>query len=147
MPSASFSISTTRSPDDVFAYLADLRNTTAWMPSIVDSVELVAGEPGEAGARFLVTNERSLFDDIVVDYKTIESASGALLVFATKHPKLEGTDTYRLTPTAGGGTDVEYASQFTYTGINKVATPFGAAVIKAITGGLGNDLKAQLEHA
>lgn len=146
MPSASFSVSTTRSPEDVFAYLADLRNTTAWMSSIVDDVELVSGQqPGEVGAHFLVTNERSIFDDIVVDYRLIESQPGALLVFATKHPKLEGTDAYRLAPTGDGGTTIDYTSEFTYTGLNKLATPFGAAVVKAITGGLANHLKTHLE--
>ena len=49
---------------------------------------------------------------IVVDYRTTEVEPDALLVFATKHPKLAGTDTYRLSPTADGGTHLDYTIHF-----------------------------------
>jgi uncharacterized protein YndB with AHSA1/START domain len=145
MPSASFSVTTDRAPEDVFAYLADLQNTTTWMSSFVDEVELISGHrPGTVGARFLVTHTRALFDDVTVDYETIEAQSPSLLVFATKHPKLTGTDTYRLAPADDGGTTIEYTTEFAYTGLNKLATPLGAAVIKAVTGGVGTELQKAL---
>lgn len=76
MPSASFTVTTTRSPDQVFAFVADLRNGPSWFP-MIDEVELVSGhEPGTVGARFLVTAERRILDDIVLDYTTVAAEPG-----------------------------------------------------------------------
>ncbi|WP_026909696.1 SRPBCC family protein [Patulibacter minatonensis] len=144
MPTASFSVQIARPRSEVFAFLADLRNATSWM-SIVDTVELVGGTPGEVGARFLVTNERGILDDIVVDYATAEVEADASLRFEVKHPKLTGADTYRLSD-RDGGTFVEYDSDFTYTGLNKLSTPIGALAVKALARGMDEDLRERLEN-
>ncbi len=145
MPSASFSVEIARPRDEVFAYVADLRNTPHWM-SFVDDVELVGGTPGEVGARYLVTNERGILDDVVVDYATVEVDPGASVRFAVEHPKLAGHDTYTVQGAGDGRTRVTYASEFSYKGVNKLSTPIGALAIKAGTLGLDGHLREVLEQ-
>lgn len=144
MPSASFSTTIDRLAEDVLAYVADLRHTVTWM-SFVDEVELVHGEPGGVGARFSVTAERALMDDIVMDYKTTDVQPGRSVTFAVRHPKLEGTDTYAIEAADGGGVTMSYTTEYEYVGLNKLATPFGALAGKAATNGLGHKLKHELE--
>ncbi len=66
--------------------------------SFIDSVELLDGHrPGERGARFLVTAEHAVIDDVVMDYKTVDVTVERLVKLAVKHPKLTATDVYELT--------------------------------------------------
>lgn len=45
------------------------------------------------------------------------------------------------------GTKLTFTTDFTYTGLNKLlVAPFGTPIIKAITTGLGDKLKAQIER-
>ena len=142
---AHFELTTERPPDEVFAYLADLRNMPDWYMSI-DSAELVAGQPGEVGARFKVVNDRKLLDDLVFDYQTTSVEPGRELVFSIDHPKMVGTETYLL-EAAGGGTRVTFDSDADYTKLNKLLTPVGAATLKAVQGPVRRSLQTALDGA
>jgi uncharacterized protein YndB with AHSA1/START domain len=145
MSSASFSVDIARPRDEVFAYVADLRNTPRWM-SFVDDVELVAGTPGTVGARYLVTNEQGILDDVVVDYATEAVDPGSTVRFAVEHPKLSGHDTYTVEDAGDGRTRVTYATEVSFKGINKLTTPIGALALKAGAHGLDGHLREVLER-
>lgn len=146
MPSASFTITVERPADHVFAYVADLRHGPEWF-DMIDRVELVGGgEPGTVGAHFQVAAERAVFDDIVMDYRTAEVEPGRRVVFAVGHPKLEGTDTFVLTP-EGTATEVTYTTDVTMKGLNKLATPFMSGGLEHAATKAGPQLKAALERS
>lgn len=141
---ASFDIVVDRSPEEVFAYLADLLNMPDWYPTI-DSAEHVGGEPGQVGARYRLVNDRKLFDDLVFDYKVTGVEPGRQLDFALDHPKVTGTERYVVEP-AEGGTRVRFDSDGAYTKLNKLLTPAAVLGMKAIEGTAGKQLKAALER-
>ncbi len=96
MSKASFTVTIERPPAEVLAYVADLRHMPDWSPG-ADSVELISGhEPGEVGARFLVTAKHMIEDDVVMDCETTAIELEQLVAFAVRHPTLTGTDTYHL---------------------------------------------------
>jgi predicted Ser/Thr protein kinase len=51
MKTARFTVQTARSPEEAYAYLGDLAHDAEWRCDVV-SCELIAGEPGQAGARY-----------------------------------------------------------------------------------------------
>ena len=59
MPRYIATVTTDRSPDEVFEYLADLRNFAEWDPG-VERVELVSGSPGSPDAAYDVTLDRGM---------------------------------------------------------------------------------------
>ena len=144
MPTATFDITTSRPPEEAFAFVADLRNMPRWYDTI-DSAELVAGTPGEVGARFLVKNERRLRGDITFDYKTVEAEPGRRVVVTLETQVMTATETYALEPTGEGGTRIAYTSEYQLTGLSKVGQPFAPILTKLYEGPMARQLREALE--
>lgn len=129
MPSHAYHLTTEKPREDVFDVFADLREAEHWMPT-VRSVEHVSGPlPVGVGSRYLVSS-----GSVMIDYEAVEVDRPRLVVWRVKHPKLEGTDRWTFTATADGGTAVEYVTDFEYTGVRKLASPFGSLVLMGLDG-------------
>lgn len=63
-------VQTENNPEDVFAYLADVRNFTEWDPGVVESVQ-VSGEGPALGAEYDVT-VRTGRRDMTLRYEIVE---------------------------------------------------------------------------
>lgn len=66
-------VSSTAPADDVFAYLADFANTALWDPGVSHG-ELIDGEAGQTGARYLLT-ATLLGVSTPLEYEVLESVA------------------------------------------------------------------------
>ena len=144
MGRASFTVTIDCPPNEVFAFVADLRNLSSWYPAIAGAV-LIAGQPGEVGSQFDLTTEREsgTAGGDVVRYTTESVAPGVSVVFVADTASAV-TDTYELTP-VDGGTELRYTIDVAHRGWR---APLGPLIDRAARIGLrplGGALKRRLE--
>ena len=132
-------VATTASPERVFAYLLDFRNTTEW-DSGTRSCELVSGDGGPGTAYRNVSHFAG--NDVELVY-TVESVDEPhTFVIAGRNDSTTSHDTITVTPTDGGST-VVYRADFTFTGLARYAAPLR----KPLLDRLGDRTAAQLTSA
>lgn len=122
-------VNTPLTPDEAFAYMADLRHFAEWDPG-VRRVEQVAGDGGGADAAFDVdvsTPGRT----ITLRYEVVTYEPPATVVAVAKNSMLTSRDTITVRP-EGAGSIVTYDAELTLNGLLRLADPALALAFKRI---------------
>lgn len=106
-------VSTPRSPEDAFAYMADLRNFAEWDPG-VQSVVQIAGDGGGADAVFDVTVDAP-GKGLTLRYETIEYSAPSTVTVKATSKMFTSLDRIDVTPD-GDGSIVRYDAQLLLNG-------------------------------
>lgn len=114
-------VSSTRSPDEVFSYLADFRSVAEWDPSITESTHTNDGEPIQVGAQFHVVTSM-LGNETPMDYETVELERPGRIVLRGENSSAISIDTITIAP-SGGGCEVTYDAEIELKGARKIADP------------------------
>jgi hypothetical protein len=115
-------VSSTRPPDEVFAYLADFRSVAEWDPSVKTAAHVDGGEPISVGAIFRVTTKTTL-SEVVLDYTTIELERPDRIVLRGENNSMVSLDTIVIRDDGRGGAAVTYEAKIDLKGIRKLADP------------------------
>jgi uncharacterized protein YndB with AHSA1/START domain len=118
--SYSFSVETPKPAQDVFEYLADLRNLAEWDPEINATWQTGKGEATSVGATFRVEAARNRN---AMDYELVELEPPRRIVARATSNWVDGIDTLTVSPTADGGTEVVYATEIELKSVLKVLAP------------------------
>ena len=131
-----------RSPEDVYAYLADGLNNVAWR-SGVQSIALKSGSAGAVGALYSQTLTGPGGRSIAGNYEITAAEPGKQLAFQVVAGPARPTGEYRLSE-APGGTTVQFALDLQPKGLMKLMEPMIARTMEAEVAQLA-DLKRTLE--
>ena len=116
--------------DEAWCYLADLRSTKEWDPSIV-AARLVRGEPGEVGSRYEL--EVSFAGRrVILPYETVESERPRRVVFEAQTGSISIRDEATVWERAAGS-GVSWKASLRPLGIRRLLDP----VIQLAFGRLG----------
>jgi carbon monoxide dehydrogenase subunit G len=131
-----------RTPDEVFAFLADGTNNPRWRAG-VKSIELRSGTPGEVDAVYAQTLTGPGGRPIAGDYRITSAVPGERLGFSVIAGPARPTGEYTLTPD-GDGTRVRFTLDLEPTGLMRLMS---GAIQKTMTAEVGqlSTLKSVLE--
>jgi hypothetical protein len=115
-------VTSTWSPDEAFAYLADFRSVAEWDPSVRSAVHVNGDDPISVGAVFRVTVKTAL-SELVLDYKTIELERPDTIVLRAENNTMVSLDTITIRDDGGGGAAVTYDAKIDLKGVRKLADP------------------------
>ena len=115
MPRYTVTIPSTRTPEDAFAYMSDMRLYPEWDRGI-KKVELVSGDAPGAGATYDVTVNGMRGGDSVIRYVTEEFVPGSNVLLVGRNRILRSVDRVTVSPTATG-CDVTYDAVLTFNGV------------------------------
>ncbi|GAC1369894.1 MAG: hypothetical protein NVSMB43_04870 [Pseudarthrobacter sp.] len=110
-----------RSPEDVYVFLADGLNNPAWRPG-VQSISLKSGEPGAVGTIYSQTLTGPGGRPIEGDYEITTAEPGRLLAFQVVAGPARPAGAYHLSQ-ASGGTKVRFTLDLQPKGLMKVLGP------------------------
>ena len=110
-----------RSPEDVYAFLADGLNNRAWRSGVQD-ITLKSGTPGDLGAVYSQTLSGPGGRPIVGDYEITAADPGKLLGFQVVAGPARPAGAYRLSE-APGGTTVRFSLDLEPKGLMKLVGP------------------------
>lgn len=135
-----------RPPEEVFAYLVDLRNDPDWCPR-VDSVEQVGGDGPGPGARYRAVHRPKGGKQVPLDLEVLEVEAPRRLLMRQDDEAGIFLTTYELTPTSGGGTRLAQTSDMRFRGAARIAAPLIKLAVRkgtreqfrALTALLGGD--------
>lgn len=132
-------VTTTTSPERVFAYLVDFRNAEQW-DSGTKTCELVSGDGGPG----TVYRNVSEFAGNTVELEyTTETVDLPTFVIIGSNDTTTSRDTITVTPHGPGGSTVNYRAEFTFTGVARLAGP----LMKPLLDRLGDRTAEQLKTA
>jgi carbon monoxide dehydrogenase subunit G len=129
-------VRTARSPQDVFAYMADLRNFAEWDPGVKKAVQ-VEGDGGGPAASFDVT-----VSGTTLRYVTKEYHAPRNLLVVAESATLVSTDRVTVEPLDGGSL-VTYDADLRLKGVLRIADP----LLKLAFGRIGDRAAAGLRTA
>jgi hypothetical protein len=139
MPQQIVTVSTDRSPEEVFAYLADFRSTAEWDPG-VRSVELVSGTAGEGDAVYdLVTSS-----GIELRYEVTEFIPGHRYTLVAEGGRFRSYDVISV-ERGGEGAVATYDATLTFTGALRPLSPLLAPLFKRIVAKAAAGLERSLD--
>jgi uncharacterized protein YndB with AHSA1/START domain len=122
-------VSSPKSPEEAFDYLADFTNATEWDPNTSTS-ECVEGVPGTVGSRYRVVTEFG-GREMELTYETVEVDRPRRVVLRSGNSSTEIVDTMTFEPTASG-TDVKYDANVTPKGLVKLIDPILSLMFKRV---------------
>jgi uncharacterized protein YndB with AHSA1/START domain len=132
-------VTTTTSPEKVFAYLVDFTNAEQW-DSGTKSCELVSGDGGPG----TVYRNVSEFAGNTVELEyTTETVDLPTFVIIGRNDTTTSRDTITVTPHGPSGSTVHYRAEFTFTGVARLAGP----LMKPLLDRLGDRTAEQLKNA
>jgi hypothetical protein len=131
-----------RSPEDVYAFLADGLNNTAWR-SGVQAISLKSGAPGAVGAVYSQTLTGPGGRTIDGDYEITAAVPGRHLGFRVVAGPARPAGEYHLSPVPGG-TNVRFALDLQPKGLTRVLGPLIQRTMEGEVAQLAR-LKAVLE--
>lgn len=135
-------IETRCSPEDAFAYMADVRNFARWDPG-VRRVALVLGDgPGPATAYDVDVRAGSA--TMTLRYEVVEWDPPRRLVLRAETGTLRSVDEIRVDP-SGSGATVTYDAELTLRGVARLATPWLAYAFRRIGDRAARGLRDTLE--
>lgn len=115
-------LNTPRPADEVFSYMADLRNFAEWDPGVRQAVQ-VTGAGGGPEAEFDVTVAGiGLAPDLTLRYRTVEYAPPRELLVVAQNPLLISEDRITVVP-AGDGATVTYDADLRLRGPLRLVDP------------------------
>jgi hypothetical protein len=134
--------------EDIFAYLADFATIAQWDPG-VRSAELLEGEPGRVGARYLVTTS-FLGVSTPLEYEILESVdpqngNPGRVVLEAVTSDFRSYDVITVTPTATG-CDVTYDADLALRGIRRPFDPVLRLMFKVIGDRARDGLADAVQH-
>lgn len=144
MAHAENEVTINRSPEDVYAFLADGLNNAAWRTGI-QSIALKSGTPGAVGAVYAQTLTGPGGRPITGDYEITAADPGKRLDFQVVAGPAHPAGTYRLSE-ATGGTTVRFSLDLESKGLMKIVGPMIARTMRAEVDQL-DTLKRVLESA
>ena len=130
-------VPSTKSAEEAFAYMSDLRNFAEWDRGI-KKVEQIKGDGPGLGTIFDIT-VRGKGKDSVLRYETLEFVSPTTMLVKGRNSKLTSVDRITVVPTETGS-DVIYDAVLTFNwylapmnfALNKVFNKVGDAAIKGL---------------
>jgi len=131
-------VSSTKSAEDAFAYMSDLRNFAEWDRGI-KKVEQIKGDGPGLGTIFDITVRGKGGKDSVLRYETLEFDSPHTMLVKGRNNKLTSVDRITVVPKENG-CDVIYDAVLTFNwylapmnfALNKVFNKVGDAAIKGL---------------
>jgi uncharacterized protein YndB with AHSA1/START domain len=121
----------------VFDYLLDFEHAEEWDAGTV-SCERTAGDGG-VGTHYRNVS-KFLGRETALDYEVEKLVPGKQFVITGGNKTVISQDTVTITPTATGGTTVEYRADMTFNGVAGVISPLLTPFLKK----LADDTEAQL---
>jgi hypothetical protein len=115
------SVETSRTRDDVSAYLSDFSTTPEWDPGIVEAQRLDDG-PVDVGSRFRLV-ARFLGRRTELTYAIIRHEPGELVTLRGENSTVVSLDTMRFSDTPDGGTRVAYEADLALKGPLRTLDP------------------------
>jgi hypothetical protein len=131
MASYTDTVSSTRPPDEVFAYLADFRSVAEWDPSVGSAVLVSGDDPIKVGAMFRVTT-RTKLSEVVLDYTTIALERSEMIVLRGENKSMVSLDTIVIRGDGHGGASVTYDAKLELKGVRKLADPLLGLAFKRL---------------
>ena len=129
----------TRSAEDVFDFLADLRNESRWNPRVVAIEQATAG-PVRVGTRF-----HGRYRGIgQLDTVLVECLRPSRIAFRSEGPRMEIEGAFMLTSTAGG-TDVALEADLRPRGLISKIAPLMGPLVRRQNAAAAARLEAALE--
>ncbi|MEA5457203.1 SRPBCC family protein [Sinomonas sp. JGH33] len=119
MPAAEKSVTIRRTPEDVYAFIADGLNNKLWRPS-VKSVSLASGDAGQVGAVYAQRLAGPGGREIDGDYRIVEATPSESLRFEVVAGPARPKGTFTLRPTDDGGTALSFGLAYEPKGFMKL---------------------------
>ncbi|MDF2967698.1 MAG: polyketide cyclase [Nocardioidaceae bacterium] len=119
MPTIERTITTTASPEAVWAYLSDFTTTNEWDPGTVRTVRRTGN--GEVGTEYHNTS-KFLGRETQLVYTVVESSAPTRIQLRGENESVTATDTITMTP-QGSGTRVHYVAQLEFRGMLRRLDP------------------------
>lgn len=140
------SIAINRPADEVFEYLVDHRNDVEWRA--VERSALVAGAPGEPGARY----EQVLLDDgeeVTTSIETVRAdpASRTVSFTTVDDPEADLAGTYTVSDDGASWCDVQFACELRPHGWRRLLAPLLGGNLRRMSRAYLESLKQTLEGA
>ncbi len=123
-------ISSPRSPSDVFEYLARFSNAAEWDPGVLDATDTTQGPPRQGSTYRLVV--AFLGRRIRLDYRIAEIDPPRRVVLEAENAMIRSTDVIEVAPTPDGGSAATYTANLTLRGVMAVFSPLLEAGFKRI---------------
>lgn len=127
-------------PEEVFAYLQDFTTTEEWDPGTV-STTLLDGDGG-VGTRYRNVS-RFLGRETELTYVVEEADVPRRLHLRGENKTVESHDIMTLSPSASGGTELDYRAVFSFKGVARFVAPLLAPALKR----LGDEAEEGLHRA
>jgi carbon monoxide dehydrogenase subunit G len=108
--------------DEVFAFIGDFANSSAWDPGVAESERIGEG-PVAVGTRYRLV---ALFNGrrLPLQYTVTEWVPPRQVVLEGRGDRFYGLDDIRFDPLPGGGTRITYEADLRLTGPFRVFEPF-----------------------
>jgi carbon monoxide dehydrogenase subunit G len=136
------SISSPRTPADVFAYLALFSNAAHWDPGVSSAENLTPGPPA-LGSTYAL-KARVLGVTAPLEYRIVEINAPTHVVLRAENAMIRSTDVIEVAPTAGGGSTVTYEATLTPKGPSAALAPLIGVVFRRIGHRAAAGLRAAL---
>lgn len=134
-------ISSTKSPDEVFDYMAMFSNVTEWDPTAAEAHSIDGDAPG-LGARFHVL-VKWLGREIPLEYTTTEYKRPERVVLRAENSSTISLDTITVSPTAAG-CEMSYDAQVTLKGALRILDPLFGLAFRRLGENAARGLRQQL---
>ena len=133
-------LTVSRSPEAVFAYLSDFTTTEEWDPGTVRTTR----ESGDGGVGTRYHNvSKFLGRQTELTYVVEEHESPTRLKLRGENKTVVAHDTMTLEPTASGGTELTYRAEFAFQGVARLVAPLASPAFKR----LGDEAEEGLRQA
>jgi len=141
MPVVNKTVNISRSPEEVFDYLAAFETTAEWDPGIVEATSTSDGPIGVGSTFDLVSDFRGR--KVPVTYEITEYERPSRFVIVGTNPRFIGIDEIRFSPD-GDGTRVDYTADFRMQGFAKLFEPFMGGMFEKLSAEAMEGLKETL---
>ena len=128
MPHIVKTVTTTWSPEQAFAYLADFSHTAEWDPGVAAATRVEDGDVGQ-GSVFDLTVQIG-GRRLPMRYEISEYAPGRVTL-SSRSAALESVDTVTVT-SRGGTTEVTYDARINFRGLLRIADPLLALGFRGV---------------
>lgn len=142
MPVLTRTVTTSAAPSEVFAYLADFENAAEWDSGTV-SCERTSGDGGP-GTTYR-NHSRFAGRDVVLTY-TVDLCEEPTLLITGRTPTTTSADTIVVSPAEGGGSQVRYVAEFTFTGPARLLGPVMGLLLRRLGDETARTLTAALRR-
>lgn len=135
------SLTFTKAPEEVYAYLQDFTTTEEWDPGTVRTTR-IAGEGG-VGTRYRNVS-RFLGRETELTYVVEVAEAPRRLRLRGENATVVSNDIMTLAPTDSGGTELTYRAEFEFKGAARFVAPLLAPALKRLGDGAEEGLRRAL---